>query len=323
MTNDQVRRVIGYVRVSRDEQVRSGLGLQAQEQAIERACAARGWVLLEVIREEGVSGATPWQERPGLSRGIAFLSPSQPRSRSKSALPPDTAPIVEVATGGPALEKLASTLTVGIDMTGKVDPRFSAMARKNQGGWRAQAKRSYAGTGRENRQIRRADALVVAKLDRLSRSVLDFSSMAEKARLEGWNLVILDPDFDMSTPTGELLVGMLAQFAQFERRLIGQRTREALAAKKASGWKPGRPTETSDLQNALIWDLRRGIEGKRQGLTLMEIKNELDALTVTTPDLWAPPRGRRWAIDTIRRVIRDMPTTITDPKTGATLTSYR
>jgi DNA invertase Pin-like site-specific DNA recombinase len=70
---------------------------------------------------------------------------------------------------------------------------------------------------------------VVAKLDRLSRSMIDFTGLMAKAQRQGWALVALDCAVDTSTATGEAMANMLATFAQFERRLIGQRTREALA----------------------------------------------------------------------------------------------
>src|SRR5438876_9850059 len=54
-------------------------------------------------------------------------------------------------------------------------------------------------------------------------------------------LVALDCAVDTSTPAGEAMAHVLATFGQFERRLIGQRTKEALAAKKASGVRLGRP----------------------------------------------------------------------------------
>jgi Resolvase, N terminal domain len=67
-----------------------------------------------------------------------------------------------------------------------------------------------------------------AKLDRLSRSLLDFASLMEDARREGWALVILDLGIDTTTPSGEMIANVMATFAQFERRLIGQRTKDAL-----------------------------------------------------------------------------------------------
>src|SRR5262245_42256547 len=86
-----------------------------------------------------------------------------------------------------------------------------------------------------------ANALVVAKLDRLSRSMLDFTGVMAKAQRQGWALVALDCAVDTTTPAGEAMVNVLATFAQFERRLISQRTREALAIKRASGVRLGRP----------------------------------------------------------------------------------
>jgi DNA invertase Pin-like site-specific DNA recombinase len=88
---------------------------------------------------------------------------------------------------------------------------------------------------------RRADALMVAKLDRLSRSLLDFAGLMERARRERWAIVALDLGVDTSTPSGELMANVLATFAQFERRMIGQRTKDALAQKRAQGVRLGRP----------------------------------------------------------------------------------
>jgi hypothetical protein len=82
---------------------------------------------------------------------------------------------------------------------------------------------------------------VVAKLDRLSRSLLDFAAVKATAQKHHWALVALDCAVDTSTRSGEAMAHVLATFGQFERRLIGQRTKEALAAKKASGVRLGRP----------------------------------------------------------------------------------
>ena len=87
-----------------------------------------------------------------------------------------------------------------------------------------------------------ANALVAAKLDRLSRSMIDFTALMATAQKQGWALVALDCAVDTTTPTGEAMANMLATFAQFERRLISQRTREALAVKKSQGVRLGRPT---------------------------------------------------------------------------------
>jgi DNA invertase Pin-like site-specific DNA recombinase len=86
-----------------------------------------------------------------------------------------------------------------------------------------------------------AQGLVVAKLDRLSRSLLDFAELMERARKRGWNLAALDLGLDLSTPSGEMMAPVLASFARYERRLISQRTRDALAIVKQNGSKSGRP----------------------------------------------------------------------------------
>ncbi len=89
-----------------------------------------------------------------------------------------------------------------------------------------------------------AQAIVVAKLDRLSRSVQDFAATMDTARRQGWALVALDLGVDTTTPAGELVANVMAAVAQWERRVIGQRTADALAAKKAQGVRLGGPITT-------------------------------------------------------------------------------
>jgi DNA invertase Pin-like site-specific DNA recombinase len=59
-----------------------------------------------------------------------------------------------------------------------------------------------------------ADGLVVAKLDRLSRSMIDFTAVMARARREGWALVALDCAVDTTTPAGEAMANVLATFDQ-------------------------------------------------------------------------------------------------------------
>ena len=80
-----------------------------------------------------------------------------------------------------------------------------------------------------------ADVLVVATLDRLSRSIVDFVAIQERAAKRGWSFVLLDLDVDTTTPTGEMMATVMAAVAQLERKLIGQRTSKAMQAKKARG----------------------------------------------------------------------------------------
>ena len=122
-----------------------------------------------------------------------------------------------------------------------------------------------------------AQALVVAKLDRLSRSLLDFASLMDRGRKRGWSLVALDLGVDTSTPSGEMMASVLATFAQFERRLIGQRTRDALAVKRAQGVQLGRPREISEQVVERIGNLHA------TGLTVAAIARKLNDENVPTP----------------------------------------
>src|SRR4051794_8394173 len=63
-----------------------------------------------------------------------------------------------------------------------------------------------------------------------------------RARSAGWSLVALDLSVDTSTAAGQAMVNVMATFGQLERRVIGQSTRDALAAKRAAGVRLGRPS---------------------------------------------------------------------------------
>ena len=143
-----------------------------------------------------------------------------------------------------------------------------------------------------------ADALVIAKLDRLSRSLLDFAAVTAQAQREGWKVVALDLGVDTSTPSGEMLANVLASFAQFERRLIGQRTSEALRAKKAAGVRLGRPPSLP----AHVRD--RIASARRSGATYSTIAETLNRDGVATAHGAAQWRASTvaWALRTVAGV---------------------
>lgn len=138
-----------------------------------------------------------------------------------------------------------------------------------------------------------ADALVVAKLDRLSRSLLDFASLMETAKKQGWAIVALDLGVDTTTPAGKMMANVLASFAQYEREIIGQRTKEALAQKKAEGVELGRPKEVSAEAVATIHHLRA------EGRTLQAIADVL-----TTANIPTAHGGARWYPSTVAHVLK-------------------
>ena len=138
----------------------------------------------------------------------------------------------------------------------------------------------------------RAAGLLAAKLDRVSRSVLDTASLMEQARRRGWELVTCDLAIDTSTPAGEATASMMAVFSQLERRLISQRTREALAVKKAQGVRLGRP---SALPREVV---ARIVAAKAGGASLRTIAAELTTDVVPTAQ-----GGAKWHASTVKAVL--------------------
>ncbi len=138
-----------------------------------------------------------------------------------------------------------------------------------------------------------ANVLVVAKLDRLSRSVADFAALLDRAQREGWGLVALDLGVDTTTPAGELVANVMAAVAQWERRTIGQRTREGLAAKKASGVRLGRPPV---LSTEVVMQVQHR---RSEGLTLRAIADELNAEGVPTARGTGP-----WRVSSVAALLR-------------------
>jgi len=137
-----------------------------------------------------------------------------------------------------------------------------------------------------------ADALVVAKLDRLSRSLLDFAGLMEDARKGGWALVILDLGVDTTTPSGEMVANVMATFAQFERRLIGQRTKDALAVKKRQGVRLGRPVSVK------AGVVKRIVRLRSAGKSLRAIADQLNQEGVRTGH-----GAERWHASTVKALL--------------------
>lgn len=94
---------------------------------------------------------------------------------------------------------------------------------------------------------------------------------------------------DLSTPAGEFLASVMASAAQWERRIIGQRTRDALAARRAAGVRLGRPSHIPPEIVARIVHEREG------GRTLRAIADSLNMDGVPTAQ-----GGRRWHASTVR-----------------------
>lgn len=124
----------------------------------------------------------------------------------------------------------------------------------------------------------RVDVVVVAKLDRLSRSVVDFATLlnwfSENTECE---LLVLDLAIDTSTPGGELVANVVAAVAQWERKIIAARTKDGLAAIRRRGGSISRPAVADHP------DLHRRIQALRdEGMTLQGIADLLNGEGVKT-----------------------------------------
>lgn len=206
--------VIGYLRVSTDEQASTGHGLAAQRKAIAEECERRGWDLVDVVGEvKGASGKS--LDRAGLQSALARMDAHE------------------------------------------------------------------------------ADVLLVAKMDRLSRSLLQGAAVMDRAKARRWALVALDLQVDTTTPAGEMLANVVLSTAQYERRLIGERTRAGLAAAVAKGVRLGRPQGLSDDVVARI------VAERAAGRSLPAIARSLVADGVPTAQ-----GGATWYPSTIAAVLK-------------------
>lgn len=178
-------RAVGYARLSKPKRKKDGsvqtdpYSIEHQRQAIARAAEYNGWDLVDVLVDNGKTGANT--RRDGLQDALALL-------------------------GG--------------------------------GG---------------------ADILVIARYDRLSRDHLDFGTLLRTAEKQGWYVSLLDQKIDTTTAMGWYMASQMALSAELERRLISERTRDALAVAKANGVALGKPSRISpDLQKKVIRLSKRG-----------------------------------------------------------------
>lgn len=145
-----------------------------------------------------------------------------------------------------------------------------------------------------------ASILLVTKMDRLSRSLLDFAGIMQRAQREGWALVALDSPADLTTPSGEAMAGVMAVFAQLERRLIGERTKAALAQRRAAGVKLGRPRRLP------VEVVERIVQARIEKVSYRAIADALTADGVPTAQ-----GGVRWYASTVRAIVQQEPAAVT------------
>ena len=157
-----------------------------------------------------------------------------------------------------------------------------------------------------------ADVLLVAKLDRLTRSVRDLGELVERYFASRFSLLSVADAIDTRSAAGRLVLNVLTSVAQWEREATGERTRTALEHLRKTGVRLGAPalgwrrSEETDPDGRRVL---RGVEGESrtvarihelaaERLSLRSICARLDA------EGHATKRGGRWAPKTVRAVLR-------------------
>jgi site-specific DNA recombinase len=216
-------KVIGYVRVSTEEQATGGFSIGSQTEKLKAYCALYDLELVEIITDAGISAKS--LNRPGLSA---------------------------------ALEQID------------------------------------AGT---------AEGLVIAKLDRLTRSVSDWNTLIDDYFKRAALLSVGD-QIDTRTAAGRLVLNVLVSVAQWEREAIGERTAAALAHKKALGEHVGAVPFGSQLDGkhldkceAEAAVIARVKELRDQGYTYQSLADKLNAEGVSTR------RGGKWYPTSIKNIM--------------------
>ncbi len=104
--------------------------------------------------------------------------------------------------------------------------------------------------------LRDGDTLVISRLDRMARSVLDLAKIAELLNKKGVALRVLDQAIDTKTSEGKLMFSLLGAFAQFENDIRAERQADGIAKAKQKGVSFGRKRALTEEQRQRIKTLR-------------------------------------------------------------------
>jgi DNA invertase Pin-like site-specific DNA recombinase len=173
-------------------------------------------------------------------------------------------------------------------------------------------------------QIAMWDLIIVAKLDRLTRSIIDFGKFIEWCNEHGKTIVSVSESLDFSTAAGRLFAGILVMFAQFERERMSERRRDRAQADKARGWWGGGWTPygfeavkvenhyelvVNEAEKAVV---ERMAEDIKNGMSATQLADNMEAEGIPTR------RGGKWASTTIYDILRN-PDTVLDDTTWTNL----
>ncbi len=222
-------KVVGYIRVSTEDQSREGVSLDAQRAKLIAYAALYGLQIVEVIEDAGQSAKS--LKRPGLQRALAMLRSGE------------------------------------------------------------------------------AEGLLIAKLDRLSRSVGDWNHLIDKyfGEKAGSQLFSVSDSIDTRTAAGRLVLNVLMSVAQWEREAIGERTKDALDHKRSKhervsgnipfGWQlatDGVALLESPAEQALLAEIA---DLRRAGHSYRKIADTLNGRNVPAKN------GKRWVHTSVKSIL--------------------
>ena len=151
------------------------------------------------------------------------------------------------------------------------------------------------------------DAVIIAKLDRLTRSVKDLAELLERFNRRGVSLVSVAESLDTGTAAGRLVLNIMTAVSQWEREAIGERTRDAMHHKRANGERVGTVPfgyrlaadglhlEADAAEQGILSHIR---QLKGTGYTTRRISDELNRQGYTTR------RGTAWRFQYVAEALR-------------------
>lgn len=154
---------------------------------------------------------------------------------------------------------------------------------------------------------REVDAVIVAKLDRLTRSVKDLCELLERFERRGVALISVAESLDTGSAAGRLVLNIMTAVSQWEREAIGERTRDAMSHKRSQGQRVGNiaygcrlagdgvHVEDDPDEQAVLTEIRR-LRG--EGGTLRGIAAALNHRAYRTR------RGTAWRLESVARILK-------------------
>jgi DNA invertase Pin-like site-specific DNA recombinase len=154
---------------------------------------------------------------------------------------------------------------------------------------------------------KKIQAVIVAKLDRLTRSVKDLCELLERFERRGVALISVAESLDTSSAAGRLVLNIMTAVSQWEREAIGERTRDAMNHKRASGERvgnirfgyrlgaDGKHVEPDSAEQGVLNEIR---QLRQSGHTMRAIAVALNHRTLRTR------RGTAWRLESVARVLK-------------------